>query len=116
MSAVPSASEILRAVVASLPGRLILAGVAVGVLVFLVPLFFAEPEDPRVTARRGAFVDWGVSIACVLIGAGAFLVETSDFGLGHSYSYDPQYRYGISLFFFAIAGRSVYTGCKPRRY
>jgi hypothetical protein len=109
VSAVPAAGEILTAIISSLAGRLILVGLAVAFVVFLIPLSFTETDDSRVAERRGAFIDWGITIAAIFIGAGVFLVEDSLFGPGYGYG---RYRYGISFFFFAIAGQRVYIRCK----
>ncbi len=86
-------------------GIVLLLGATLLLLVFLVPLFLSDPIGWQGVERRVAISDWLFSIAFGLLGVGFLLFERDVF---KSQMYLPsQYRIGISVLCFAIAGRKT---------
>jgi hypothetical protein len=84
---------------------LILAGLVIGVIVFLAPLFMDSAADYRNSDRIVTFNDWGISIAAGVIGVGVLLFEMQG---PWANPYYLKYRFAVSGFFFAIAGHRVF--------
>ena len=95
----------LSVILSTAPGLLILLGLLLAVSVFVIPMFFASPDDWRSSERLVLFTDWGLSIAAAVVGIGVFLVEMGgpSFGFGHY-----RYRVTISGLLFAFAGTRIY--------
>jgi len=107
MPSAPTLWDIFSALAGTVPGMLVLLGLAIGGLVILLPLLLPEIRGWREVEQRVVYLDWGISVAAVLLGLGFFLVEIRSLGLG--WGYGMRLRFALSGFFFAIAGRRVYS-------
>ncbi|MBI4911727.1 MAG: hypothetical protein HY823_03230 [Acidobacteria bacterium] len=91
----------------TVPGVLFILGVALGLLVFLAPLFMESPTNTKATDRILLITDWGSTIAATLIGIGLLWIQLEYPTIGGGFG---RSRFVIPGFFFAFAGFKTFGG------